>query len=280
MAWIHPETNGDYRIIGVTTTGPLPAEFLSLNDYTNEVITSVGNNAELATVAQQASWLPLISVVPGGDAINLLPPTDTSPLYNMAGDQIAINAFALWGSSILNPVNYYLDGTLVGSPETVWTGTASDGHGEPDRRLGFNGIGFHQTGSTSDVGAGNWISVGFDFFPDHPIYGFSPNISTIGGSISGTLSRAQSEIWAVGAITLTGDTDFGGTVDLKAALDVSQVPPTPDFGLFKLSVGIGGTAPAGWPDFSERRASKNAGTNNTIEGEIGAAAVAGGVAYE
>ena len=81
------------------------------------------------------------------------------------------------------------------------------------------------------------------------------------------------------AVKMYIDTDFGGVVDVKAALDASQIPPTPTFNSFNLNVGIGGTVPAGWPAVTERLATANTGTNNTIEGEIGAL-VTGGVVYE
>ena len=281
MAWIHPEINGDYRIIGVTTISTIDPRNDTMSGYNTQVnnnANSVGNLSALGS-----TWLCVGSTGSVNAITNI--GTFDSVVYNCnpTPDIIFNNSTDIWDQTgPTTAIEYRFDGVAVITPD-LYTGTGADGTqavGDMSPFAPLGTMGEIMTGRPSNTG-NTWIE---NFPNDTPtpgyLYGISEEISTVSGSLSGTLDRVQSEIWAINSITLTGDIDFGGDVDILEALDVSQAPSTPTFGLFRFNVGPSGTAPISWPDLTERLTTINAGTNNTIEGEIGAGVVTGGVVYE
>jgi len=286
MAWIHPEINGDYKIIGVTTS-KRNATSSNISDYNNFVINDVNGISDLAAVTDILLWKAGVSTSSISAKDNLGPFSQT--IYNTQGQEVAPGSDRLFNdyssgpsTPLTNAIKYRLDGVeYIGPPSysiEVWSGTLSGGGIVPFRYLGSSDP---DTGGVIFDDGSQWETQ--NTFPSTvilPMYGISPLISTISGSLSGTINRTQTDIWAIGAITLIDNTDFGGDVTILEAIDSSQVPPTPDFGLFKLNVGVGGTAPGSWPEPVERVPTKNTGTDNIIEGEIGYAIASGGVVYE
>jgi len=275
MAWIHPVISGDYRILGVTSYDSEAASD-SLSNIDSQIATEVAGISDLNSLGQ--SWLCL-----GSDATTSAVTRVGSslyPFYNTNGVKVADSTTDLWDGTIDAPIDYRLNGTQydAGGDERVYTGSFASGNtGDPNSIGGA--FGYVITGLATEVNA-TWITFGVGSFEDLPYYAVSGTLSTISGSLSGTVSRSASNIWAVGNITLTGDVDFGGDVDILEALDVTQIPPTPSFGFYKFNVGPGGTAPVTWPEFSERISVRNSGASNTIEGLIGDTIVSGGVVYE
>ena len=253
MAWIHPETNGDYKILS-TTASSASHTSSDITVYDTEIQTSADTNFT-DSVALSLTWkcVGSTTAVDARDNIG----TFSCGVYNLIGELLVTGSTAMWSTGLVNDVNRNFNNTPVGGP--VRTGTDADGTGLSTFELGQPN---NNTGTTGNIGVG-WIdqNVQFPSGSTLPIYGISQEISTVSGSLSGTQTRSQTDIWAVGAITLTADVDFGGTVDLKAALDVSQVP-TFSAGDFSIDVGSGGTITG------IKIATSNAGTNNTITGNV------------
>jgi len=276
MAWIHPEINGDYRIIGTSITQRGEQDFV-IGPYNTFISAEAASVPDLNILG--LTW-KCVGSTQATSALSNIGVT-TSSIYNTNQDLIATNTADLWDGSISNPIGYNLSGTAYSG--SVSSGSTGSGGSHPVVPFGDPGgegvvIGADSTSTTS-----TWISdsnLGDGSPVPQFFYGISGEVSTISGVLSGTLTRANTGVWAVGVITLTSDTDFGGNVDILESLDISQTPPIPTFGLFKFNVGPGGTAPLSWPDLTERLTTINAGTNNTIEGEIGAGVVTGGVVYE
>ena len=269
MAWIHPETNGDYTIIGVTD------DFLVGNWEPLATFDSAGNGNIsvdldfITPLSGLGEWKALLSFDDGmsithaKDRLNV-----PHSIYNTNGDIVSNSSADLWSLNMVANLDYYVtDGypQLINS-RTALTGSDSSGTAKNPLNLGPNSDpknlgnpgGFLIGGVPGDE---DWIDFTTDSnqFATYGFYIFSPTISTIGGSISGTLSRESSNIWAIGAIDITDDVDFGGTVDIKNALDGTQTPTFSGNG--SINVGPGGSIEATFA-----KSFIDNGTNNTISG--------------
>ena len=139
-----PELNpGDpYRLIFVTTTTIVPVASTSDTTYMyNDFVTAdAQGNATLWTLTEE--WKAVGSTV----FMNARDNTSTNPselvqvpIYNTRGERIANDYVDLWDASIDNPVTYDRDGNVPSGSLAVYTGTLSNGTGEPALTLGATG---------------------------------------------------------------------------------------------------------------------------------------------
>ena len=268
MAWIHPVTSGDYRIMGVTVD-TFQAVSSSIAVYNTNVNTDITNNApDLNALGH--TWKAYASTSTTAASDNL--DNWNGAYYRTDGSIIGDGQVLTNAPTFTNAITYHTDGTSTGSI-SPWTGSFSGGRIHPTNPLGTSSSHAGRTDQTSYLWSA-WTNITNTNYV--PLFASSETISTIGGSISGTLSRESANIWAVGAITLTADVDFGGTVDIVEALDAGQTP-TIDFAGFTLSVGSEGTAPAGWKIAPTSFKVRDTGTGNVILNATNEAA--GGILY-
>ena len=241
MAWIHTVVNGDYRHVFITSTGLAP----NTSDDITVFDAHVQSRAD--DVSSLYKDIPVDFKVIGSttavDAVDHIG-TTSGDIYMGTTNVVANGTVDLWSVTIDYPITFREDGVEELFTAVV-TGTTSAGLGLYPLGTHGNDTIYGDNRNTNSTWA-EWNSLDFINAFEHPYYAISDPLSTISGSLSGTLTRDSSTIWAVGFITLTADTDFGGDVDLLKALDVSQAPDKPTFNGFKLNVGIGGTAPLDW----------------------------------
>jgi len=225
MAWIHPITTGDYRVVSISTS---TTQATDNNSFTYDgVFQNDISGTDLSGLFTSSSdWLAMASVLASADAdfyvINTHP---TAPIYNTnpAGPElVANNAADLKDGTLINSISYDLAGLVDTAP--VWTGSEQDGSGAVGNRLADTNP---NTGDPSITTAG-WIEGATAANTEAKrVYGLSNEvISTISGSVSGTLNFTNYDtLYVVGNLILTGDITLNGSgffSILKNSPDVSQ----------------------------------------------------------
>ena len=127
-----------FRFVFVTD-GLTTALSTDIADYNSFVNTQAGGATYNGSVV---SWVAIGST-PFVNAIDNVGQTMT-PVYLASGQLVTTNTTStgLWSGTLLNPIDQDLTGTQIGFPTIfIWTGTNSEGLGEPERQLGiFPGV--------------------------------------------------------------------------------------------------------------------------------------------
>jgi len=134
VAWIHPEINGNYRIIGVTSGTREAEEPSPYANYKSLVTSDIMSLSNFTDISSFNDWEALVSVYspangPGFEVeASSLYGSYVGPVYNSNGDLVTDQVGGLFGPlDFNNPISYNLDGTA--GPTRVWTGSGASGDG-------------------------------------------------------------------------------------------------------------------------------------------------------
>ena len=185
-----------YQLIFVTADST-NAESVSINGYNAFVQEEAAISS--SPVVQGATWTAVASVSITSASANA-PSTGTYPIYNTAGQLVEPIGTSLYGSTLVNLVDYDQFGNLADF-QAVWTGTDPTGLADPTEPLGtsYPIVGYTAYG-TSGNKPGQWLDTTFtNSFNTLPLYALSspiispvPEPSTIALFCSGLLG-----LWAV-----------------------------------------------------------------------------------
>ena len=181
-----------YRLAFVTTT-PSLSYSSDIDDY-NDLVTTVANSVS-ELVALGTTW----KVIGSTDAVDARDNTGTNPfsspgvpIYNTAGELVALSNSDLWDGSIVHAIDFYESAGTSGNT-VVWTGTRADGTASegfdvlrPSGALGSTSLNpiiaptvFTMTGSAGSINS-SWIHSALNSH-DQPLdlYGMSGILTVV-----------------------------------------------------------------------------------------------------
>ena len=120
-----------YHLVFVTSTGR-DATSSSIADYNTFVNGQAANNPALTGTNVGVQYFAIASTANVHASANV--PVTTAPVYNFAGQLVALNAADLWDGTLQNPILY--DENVAPLVWEIWTGTEPTGLGGVGEELG------------------------------------------------------------------------------------------------------------------------------------------------
>jgi hypothetical protein len=180
-----------YRLVFITstTTEAMSSDISYYNTFVTDVADAVPTLADLG-----ATWTAIAST--GSDDAETNIGTGASGIYNLGGQEVALNTDALFVSNLLSPFGYDQNGDLAANDSfgvLVWTGTLPTGASDGGFSLGGdqtqNLAGLASSTSPGVINSAGlvttsgWLTAGSSYYGDSlPLYAISSELTVSASS--------------------------------------------------------------------------------------------------